>query len=209
MAIIVDYGTLKTAVADYLARSDLTSFIPNFIQTAENRLYRDLRVRQMLNGHTYTTVVGETTLTLHSRFIDIDSMSVQGGSGTQAVVERASNGSMITRFPPDGASGRPKLFRTAAVNLVVAPTPDAVYTLHAIEYQREDPMSASSDAPWPVTTVPEMLLYAALVEAAPFVLNDARTQMWEQKYQTIKADLIAQDTRQKGSGGKLRSAVRD
>ena len=45
MAVITSYATLQTAVADYLARSDLTTFIPNFIQNAENKLYRSLNLR--------------------------------------------------------------------------------------------------------------------------------------------------------------------
>ena len=45
MAVIDSYTTLQTAIADYLARSNLTSFIPNFIQNAENKLYRTLNLR--------------------------------------------------------------------------------------------------------------------------------------------------------------------
>ncbi len=45
---ISTYSDLKTTVANYLARSDLTSQIPDFITFAENRLRRDLRIRQML-----------------------------------------------------------------------------------------------------------------------------------------------------------------
>lgn len=36
--MIADYGTLKTGVADWLARSDLTSYIPDFINMAHARL---------------------------------------------------------------------------------------------------------------------------------------------------------------------------
>ena len=45
MAVIVDYATLQTAISDYLARDDLTSYIPNFIQNAENKLYRSMNLR--------------------------------------------------------------------------------------------------------------------------------------------------------------------
>ena len=41
-----NYSDLKTTVANYLARSDLTSVIPDFIQLAEQRLRRELRIRQ-------------------------------------------------------------------------------------------------------------------------------------------------------------------
>jgi hypothetical protein len=41
MAVVTSYATLQTAVADYLARSDLTSFIPNFVQNFEEDFYRE------------------------------------------------------------------------------------------------------------------------------------------------------------------------
>ena len=46
------YSELKTTVANYLGRSDLTSVIPDFIRLAETRLQRELRTRQMLNSAT-------------------------------------------------------------------------------------------------------------------------------------------------------------
>lgn len=45
--MINDYATLKTAIASWLARADLTAAIPDFIQLAETRFNRELRVRQM------------------------------------------------------------------------------------------------------------------------------------------------------------------
>jgi hypothetical protein len=45
VAIITNYATLQTAIADWLNRTDLTSVIPNFVQNAEARFKRDPRVR--------------------------------------------------------------------------------------------------------------------------------------------------------------------
>lgn len=42
--MIQDYSTLKAAIADWLARADLTSRIPTFVQFAEARINRELRV---------------------------------------------------------------------------------------------------------------------------------------------------------------------
>jgi hypothetical protein len=44
MAFFTDYATLQTTIANYLARSDLTATIPEFIRLAEDRLSRDLRI---------------------------------------------------------------------------------------------------------------------------------------------------------------------
>lgn len=42
---ISTYAELKTAIANFLARTDLTEQIPNFIQLAEARLSRELETR--------------------------------------------------------------------------------------------------------------------------------------------------------------------
>ena len=44
-----NYATLQTEVADFLHRTDLTSAIPTFIQLAETKLNRILRLRAMEN----------------------------------------------------------------------------------------------------------------------------------------------------------------
>ena len=38
MAFFTDYATLQATIANYLARSDLTASIPEFIRLAEDRL---------------------------------------------------------------------------------------------------------------------------------------------------------------------------
>jgi hypothetical protein len=63
------YSDLKTSIAGYLARSDLTSQIPDFITFAENRLRRELRIRQMLKSVTTSTVSGDSTVELPADFL--------------------------------------------------------------------------------------------------------------------------------------------
>jgi hypothetical protein len=65
------YSDLQTSIANYLARSDLTSIIPDFITLAENRLRRELRIRQMLKSVTTSTVSGDATVELPSDFLEI------------------------------------------------------------------------------------------------------------------------------------------
>ena len=45
---ITNYGELKSAISDFLNRSDLTSVIPTFIDFAEAEFNRILRIRQMV-----------------------------------------------------------------------------------------------------------------------------------------------------------------
>tara|TARA_R100001510_G_scaffold686_1_gene510 strand:- start:874 stop:1080 length:207 start_codon:yes stop_codon:yes gene_type:complete len=54
------FSNLKTAIANYLNRDDLTAFIGDFITLTESRLNRELRVREMISSDTSTTTVSGT-----------------------------------------------------------------------------------------------------------------------------------------------------
>jgi hypothetical protein len=51
---LTTYTELKTSIADWLNRSDLTATIPDFISLAEAQIERTLRTRQMLTRTTLT-----------------------------------------------------------------------------------------------------------------------------------------------------------
>ena len=64
-----NYSDLKTEIANYLGRSDLTSQIPTFIRLAEERLARDLRTRHMLKVSQATMTADDSTVALPSDFL--------------------------------------------------------------------------------------------------------------------------------------------
>ena len=49
---ISNYSELKSAIADWLLRTDLTSVIPSFISMAEAQISRDVRDRRMVKRAT-------------------------------------------------------------------------------------------------------------------------------------------------------------
>ena len=46
---ITTYTNLKTTIASYLNREDLTAYLGDYITLAESRLNRELRVREMVD----------------------------------------------------------------------------------------------------------------------------------------------------------------
>ena len=56
---ITTYTELKSAVANHLARTDLTSVIPDFISLAEARLSRELETRDQEKRATATMTSGD------------------------------------------------------------------------------------------------------------------------------------------------------
>jgi hypothetical protein len=65
---ISTFGTLKSAVADWLNRADLSAVIPTFVQLAELNLRRDIKCRAM--EQTASGTLSAVTLALPTRFIE-------------------------------------------------------------------------------------------------------------------------------------------
>ena len=61
---ITTYAELKTAVANFLARSDLTDRIPEFISMAEARMGRELETRSQEKRATATLTGGDAFVSL-------------------------------------------------------------------------------------------------------------------------------------------------
>ena len=58
------FGELKTAIANFLARSDLTDRIPEFISLAEARMGRELSTRSQEKRSTATVSGGDAFVSL-------------------------------------------------------------------------------------------------------------------------------------------------
>src|SRR4051812_3547814 len=70
MAAITTLGTLKTAVADALVRSDFTTFIATSVPLAEAWLNRNLRLRMMETNADLVGVVDSRLVTLPTDFLE-------------------------------------------------------------------------------------------------------------------------------------------
>ena len=105
MAFFTDYTTLQATIANYLARDDLTATIPE-----EDRLARDLRIRQMLKVVTTTTTSADGTVEIPADFLAMKDLHISSTDPIQTVTfQSPSNFFRNTRAT---ASGLP-VFYTA------------------------------------------------------------------------------------------------
>jgi len=201
---LTTYAGLKASVASWLKRSDLTSNIPDLITLAEARIARDLRIRNQLTFTTLSTTAGVDYVALPSDFLEIENISVTGGSGVERSLTYQTPEQLDGRFPSGGSTDEPAVYTIMGQRLYLGPTPDAVYSLPFKYYARFTALSADADTNWLLTNHPSIYLFATLAEAAPFTLEDARAALWEAKYQADLKQL--QDTDDEGlrSGSVLR-----
>jgi hypothetical protein len=198
--MIATYSDLKTAIANYLARTDLTDQIPDFIRFAEIRLRRELRIRQMLKTVTTTTTGGDNTVELPSDFIEIRDFIVQ--TNPVQPLDYMSP-SLFSRNARRAESGKPIDYTIMANDFQLAPIPDTAYTLEMIYYAAPTFLSDSNTSNAFVANCPDALLYASLMEAEPYIMNDARIATWGTMYNRSIEMLRVSDERSQYSGVPL------
>ena len=194
------YSDLQTSIANYLARSDLTSIIPDFITLAENRLRRELRIRQMLKSVTTATVSGDSTLEIPSDFLQARDFVIT----TNPIQPLSySSPSALSNDPRTSDVGVPRSYTILANEFQVAPAPDGVYTAKLLYFAAPAYLSASNTTNVFLTSAPDGLLYGALVEAEPYLMNDARINTWGSMYDRAISSLIKSDEEGQYSGVPL------
>jgi len=194
------YSDLQTSIANYLARSDLTSQIPDFITFAENRLRRELRIRQMLKSVTTATVSGDNTVELPSDFLQVRDFVVVTNPLTPLSY---SSPSSLSNDPRASEVGVPKSYTILANDFQLSPVPDAVYTVKLLYFAAPAYLSSSNTTNVFLTTAPDALLYASLIEAEPYLMNDARINTWGTMYDRAIASLAKSDEEGQYSGVPL------
>ena len=198
------YSDLQTSIANYLARSDLTSIIPDFITLAENRLRRELRIRQMLKSVTTSTVSGDATVELPSDFLEIRDLHIQGNPRYPITYMSPS---LFTRDAPADESGKPIYYTILATEFELAPKPDTAYTLEILYYAKPTVLSAGNASNVFLANYPDALLYASLLEAEPYLINDARSQTWATLYDRAIKNISDADQNSEYSGVPLQMRV--
>jgi hypothetical protein len=199
-----NYSDLKTSVANYLGRSDLTSVIPDFISFAEMRMARELRTRQMLQSATALTVGNDAKVALPTDFLEVRDLNVQGSPRTPLTYMSPS---AFSRDAPADEVGRPTTYTIIKSEFVLAPKPDTAYTLEILYYAKPTVLSTGNASNVFLANYPDALLYASLLEAEPYLINDARSQTWVSLYDRAITNISNADQNGDYSGVPLQMRV--
>lgn len=174
-----NYSDLQASVAGYLGRSDLTTEIPDFIRFAELRLGRELRTRLMLNSATAPTIANDAKVALPTDFLEIRDLFIQGNPRRPLSYMSPS---AFSREAKADVIGLPVFYTLLASEFQFAPVPDAIYTLEVLYYAKPTFLSTANVSNVFLANYPDALLYGSLIEAEPYLINDARSQLWSTLY---------------------------
>jgi hypothetical protein len=175
---ITTYAELKSSIADFLNRDDLTSIIPTFISLAEAQIARELR--HWKQEKRVTTSVDERYENLPNDWLELKMIALATGKMMQTV----SSSEMAERRAQSNTAAEPRLVRVTADQLEFYPTPDTATNISMLYYARIPALSASATTNWLLTDAPDVLLYGSLIHSAPYLSDDTRTQIWASLYQS-------------------------
>lgn len=197
---LTTYAELQASIADWLVRNDLTAVISDFITLAESRFNRELRVREMIATDTGTIA---DTIALPDDFIQVDVFRLD--TSPIRVLQPISAAEGHRSYGTVGGDSRH--FAIEGANLVPFP-PQTGTVDYILSYFATLPaLSTSNTSNWLLAKAPDLYLFGSLVEAAPYLDEDARLQLWEGKYQAAKSSLHAADRRAKFHQGPLAARV--
>lgn len=160
------YLALKTAVADYLHRTDLTSVIPTFVALAESSIATDLRIREM--EATMTGTLAASTLALPTRFLEARYVSI-GGDLQQYVPPAAWYGRSSWSNGDYTIIGTDFHFQSSSADYEIA-----YYAMFA-------PLSGDTDTNALLAAHPNVYLFGALTNAAIYL--EADPTRWAAMYE--------------------------
>ena len=186
------FSGLKTTIADYLNRDDLTSAIPGFITLAEAKFNRKLRVRQMIKRATAT--LDTQYFAFPSDFLQAKEFQLNTNPITylQYVTQNQGDYGSANNYI---ATGKPQFYTIIGTQIEVIPTPDTGYTGELTYYGKIPALSDSNTSNWLLVYAPDLYLYGALLEATPYLKDDERLAVWSTLYTNSLGDIEIADQR--------------
>jgi len=200
MAQTTTFTTLKEDIRRYLERgftlaSDAIVYeqIPRLINLAERRIARELKVQGMINVVTSPMSPGLAVYPKPDRWRTTVSFNFGIGNEYNQLFPRSYE--YVRSYWPNREETDVPLFYADYDynNWIVSPTPDQAYPFEVLIYQLPPLLDDANQSNWLTEYAPQVLLYACLLEATPFLKNDERIPVWQQMYDRAMQALNGED----------------
>ena len=196
---LANYSDLKTAVADWLDRADLSSKMDDFIDLAEARFNREVRLMSQITSTTFTT----GNVTLPSDFLE--SIVVYLDDTPDKVLTYVPYSEFLKMDNQYYLQDKPGFYSFRGNTIYFIPG-IGTNTVTMVYYAKHTALSNDNTTNNLLTNHPDVYLYGTLIHSAPFIGEDTRIQVWEQMYQTALAEVKKLETNKKNPRSELRQA---
>ena len=192
------YTNLKSSIANWLDRDDLSLVIPDFIALCESRFNRSLRLRSMEQKDYADTVGGQSNYLLPTNYLQMREFRLNLPTTIS-----------LTYVSPEIfeawnlGSGQPKFYTIIANEIRLGPTPAGVYEMEMLFWRKFPALTDTITTNWILANAPDIYLYGSLMEAEAFLQNDPRIPLWKAGYDEASLELQLQDDKDRHSGSAL------
>jgi hypothetical protein len=190
------YSSLLEDVRRYLERgftaeSDQIVYeqLPRLITLGERRISRELKIQGLIRAVTTPLQTGVATYRKPDRWRDTVSMTLNGVPIFARAYEYCRN-----YWPDEAETATPQFYADYDYNhWLITPTPNADSTLEVMYYEQPRFLGEDFQTNWLTEYAPDLLLYATLLEATPFLKKDERIATWQQMYDRAAQALNGED----------------
>jgi hypothetical protein len=202
---LTTYNELKSSVADWLNRTDLTAVVPDFISLAEAQIERTLRTRQMIVRA--TAAIDTEYSAVPADFLETKSIKLNTNPVTALAFE-SIDAMDLMKSTMYLSPGKPQYFSIVGGQIRVLPVPDNSYTAELTYYAKLTKLSSTVASNWLLASSPDVYLYGSLMQASPYLKDDARIPVWSSMYTNALEAIQVADDRGATSGGAIMMRAR-
>jgi len=195
------YSELKSNIADWLNRSDLTSVIPTFISLAENRLNRQLRTTDQYTRATLSS--SDSYLTMPTDFLEMSHLRMTSPQERELIeisthqINEVNDSNFLASLP----DAYPRYYLYSQSTRIF-PVPAQSISYEMYYYATIPSLSDSNTTNWVSTSHSDAYLYYSLMQAGPYLGEDERLPIWQSLADRALAEIQASDDRRRNKGSR-------
>ncbi len=183
---VMTYSSLVNDIKEYCLRTNDDKFIaqiPRFVMLAENRVAVDAKIETVQMVVAGTLTADNPVLDKPAYWRDTISMNLTLASGKRVQLLPRFYEFMRVYWPDPNQVGVPKYYADYDYqHFFLAPTPGDALEYELTYHARLDPLSTSKETNFLTMYAPQLLFYAAMVEANIFLQNPDKTQLFAGMY---------------------------
>lgn len=186
------YSELKASVADFLNRTDLTATIPDFIALAEADINSHFDLRTVETDVALTATPGSRYIPLPAGFREPQNLWINWAYGRGDPLRFTAPELLVT----SATASIPQQWCIDGDNIAFERPANAAYSM-TLRMIGQVTLSDANPTNLVLTNYPNVYLYGALKEAAPYLRDPEAAALWEAKYQDSITKAKAKEGREK------------
>jgi len=187
---ISTYSDLKSTIADWLERGDLTSVIPTFIQLAEADINAKFNLRDGQQNTTLTATSGSRFIPLPTGFREGCNLWINWSYGRGDPLRFVMPELLITFTSP----GVPLTWCIDGSNIAFEKPCSDAFSM-TLRQSTGETLSDANPSNLLLALYPNVYLFGALKEAADYLKDDAGLSKWSARYELALDDAKYKESR--------------